>query len=580
MNIVPSSTIHLLKNVPLNNTYDDTIQFNSPTEQINYFGRASLHVASFTNQSYQRYDKGSLRINALADDLYECNYMCFQNTGHSTSPKWFYAFITSVDYINENCTNITYEIDVMQTYLFDIEVGMCYVEREHTALDGIGDNIIEENIALGEYVYEDYKDFDELFPATGDVNRLKDYAVVIMSCTVYSGGTVLANVYDNVIQGATLYGFTLESAADITELQNFIQTYTQVPDELIAMYMVPRATLGTFDQNTHIINSGRTGFWEDVSMTNPIKGVGDVAQTTFGTYKPRNNKMYIYPFNYLHVGTNSGDEMRLRYEFFDDKAPHFRLTGTITPPVQVCLRPASYKGSGTEGTVPLHRPLYTQSLILDNYPMCSWSTDYYSSWISQNLVPMGLNIISKALPAISMSNSATELIHGASVKNSIGLPYWKNIRTTNDVTSKSTSFSPTEKISSAAQIASELYSAHIHSDDNRGTKFTASVDFANRVHTFFFARARITADYAKTIDNYFTVFGYAVRKVKVPVIFNDAERDRPHWNYLKTANCVLSKSNCPVDVANSIIAIFNNGITFWKNADEIGQYGRDNSPVT
>ena len=578
MNIVPSSTIHLLKNVPLNNTYDETIRFASKAQQVAYFARGELHVQSFTNQSYQRYDRGVLRIQALADDLYQCNYMCFQNTGHSSEPKWFYAFVTSVDYVNENCTNISYEIDVMQTYLFDVEVGMCFVEREHTFRDGIGDNIVEENVALGEYVFEDYNDIDTKFPPTQeDPGRFNRYCVVIMTCTVYTdAGNVLANVYDNVVQGATLYAFAYDDD-HIGELQTFIQGYTQVPEEIVAMYMIPMALIGEIPSN-HIIGHGRTGIERNcvASALSPSKST---TPSTFGNFVPKNNKLYTYPFTYYHVDNGSGDELRLRYEFFQDGKPTIQLHGTLTPPVQIVCVPASYKGVPDKIPLGPYHGLYTQAITLENYPMCSWSTDFYSTWISQNLVPMGLNIVSKALPAISMSSSATELIHGASVKNSIGLPYWKNIRTTNDVTSKNTSFSPTEKFSSAAQIASDLYSAHIHSDDIRGAKFCANANFATYNHTFHVGRARITEQYARIIDNYFNMFGYAVRRVKVPIVFNRNETVRPHWNFVKTANCVLSKSNCPTDVANAIISIFNNGITFWENADEIGDYSLDNRPI-
>ena len=580
MNIVPSSTIFLLKNVPLNNTYDDTIQFASASDQIDYFGTPELHVATFTNQMYQRYDKGRLRISALADDLYQCNYMCFQNTGHGNNPKWFYAFVTSVDYINETVTEISYEIDVIQTYLFDISVGMCFVEREHPALDGIGDNIIEENVALGEFVYDDYMDIDSRFPSE-EAARITDACVVLMSCKVYSG-SVQADVYDNVVQGATLYAYDYDSQS-IDDLRNFIASFARVPEELVAMYMVPKALIGTIPAN-HIISQGSTGM-EHIFQFSGLSPNTAQNPTKFGSYTPKNNKLYTYPFTYLHVDNGSGDELRLRYEFFENMEPHLQIQGTLTPPVQLTARPASYKG--IKHIAPdKEKAIYTQTITLDNFPMCSWSTDYYSTWIAQNLVPMGFNIISQALPAISMSSSigssSTAIAHGFQARNSKNAPYWKTIKTTNDVTSssqnKNSSFSPTEKFSSAASIASEIYSAHIHSDDIRGNKFCANANFANHHHTFNVGRARITEQYAKSIDDYFTMFGYAIRRVKVPVIFNEAEKDRPHWNYLKTANCVLSKSNCPTDVANSIIDIFNNGITFWKHASEVGQYGRDNRP--
>jgi len=56
----------------------------------------------------------------VADYFYDCNYLCFQNGGFGN--KWLYAFISDILYINENCTAITFEIDVMQTWLFDFEI--------------------------------------------------------------------------------------------------------------------------------------------------------------------------------------------------------------------------------------------------------------------------------------------------------------------------------------------------------------------------------------------------------------------------------------------------------------------------
>lgn len=55
-----------------------------------------------------------MRVEKKAEDLYDCNYLAFQNT--SFGSKWFYAFITSVEYVNNITSEITFEIDVLQTY--------------------------------------------------------------------------------------------------------------------------------------------------------------------------------------------------------------------------------------------------------------------------------------------------------------------------------------------------------------------------------------------------------------------------------------------------------------------------------
>ena len=68
----------------------------------------------------------------------------FQNT--SFGIKWFYAFITNVEYINNETSEITIEIDVMQTWHFDYTVNQCFVEREMAATDDIGGNLVPETL--------------------------------------------------------------------------------------------------------------------------------------------------------------------------------------------------------------------------------------------------------------------------------------------------------------------------------------------------------------------------------------------------------------------------------------------------
>lgn len=145
MFIEPNTTIRILSNVPLDNTYNHTIYFGSATAQTNYFIGLTKH--NLTQQTYQRVQKGKARIGLKAELLYDCNYMMFQNTSFGT--KWFYAFITSVEYINNAVSEITFEIDVMQTWHFDYDLGRNYVVRQHALTDIIGENITGEPVDLG-----------------------------------------------------------------------------------------------------------------------------------------------------------------------------------------------------------------------------------------------------------------------------------------------------------------------------------------------------------------------------------------------------------------------------------------------
>ena len=147
MYIEPNTNIKICKGVPLDNTYLNTLWFNDTSSQNAYF--ASKIKYNLTAQSYQRVVKGKMRIEIKSENLYDCNYLCFQNTSFGT--KWFYAFILNVEYVNNVTSEITFEIDVMQTYLFDATLKSCFVEREHSLTDNIGDNLIPENLDTGDY---------------------------------------------------------------------------------------------------------------------------------------------------------------------------------------------------------------------------------------------------------------------------------------------------------------------------------------------------------------------------------------------------------------------------------------------
>lgn len=145
--IVPNSNIVLIKNMNLDPSYTDTIYFDNIIQQSNFFyGRK---FREYTAQYYTRVNEKKIRVEGKAEDLYDVNYMMFRNTAYGT--KWFYAFVLRADYINDNTVELTFEIDVVQTWWAEAELEPCFVEREHSATDNVGDNILPEPVDLGEY---------------------------------------------------------------------------------------------------------------------------------------------------------------------------------------------------------------------------------------------------------------------------------------------------------------------------------------------------------------------------------------------------------------------------------------------
>lgn len=124
MVITPNSEIRLLK-VPLSLDNKNQLTFENATAQYNYF--SGLGYLELENASYQRKDN-VIRYPEHIDTILNYNYVMYKNTNYSN--KWFYAFISSMRYVNDNMTEISIITDVFQTWQFDINFKSCFVERE------------------------------------------------------------------------------------------------------------------------------------------------------------------------------------------------------------------------------------------------------------------------------------------------------------------------------------------------------------------------------------------------------------------------------------------------------------------
>ena len=120
----PNGRIWLLKNVLINNGYEHTFTFKTAGEQFSYW--LSFLKYEFSNARYLRKTEEYVVIDKPITDLEDVNYMVFENNNRK-----YYAFITEREYASDKATYIHFEIDVMQTYLFDFEFMPSYILREH-----------------------------------------------------------------------------------------------------------------------------------------------------------------------------------------------------------------------------------------------------------------------------------------------------------------------------------------------------------------------------------------------------------------------------------------------------------------
>ena len=543
MYIVPNSTIRLLRNVRLEPDYINTIYFSTLANQTNYFMGKTKYTLS--TQSYQRKDKGVCRVNYKAEDLYDCNYMMFQNSSFGT--KWFYAFITRVEYVNNITADVYYEIDVMQTWLKDITFSMCFVEREHSGSDNIGDNIVPEPIETGEMVFNDY---DKL------TTDLDDMAIAVATVDVNDSGVIVqGNLIDGIYSGARVKCYSTTSTG-ISNLNDYLETFKQKPDAVVGVYVVPRAATG---QSVATLDSGVVTSFSSACEHYEYTKTALTPSATIDGHVVRNKKLFTYPYNYYHIDNANGRELNLRYEFFTSNlgvrnlTPQFKMFCNLTMPVTTVLRPTNYKGVKSNDYVK------TESIDLTGYPMCSWNMDSWKAWIAQNSVPEAISAYAGGLGIGAAAAGSILAATGAGAAVAMGA-------------AALTAGAAVGALASGK--LSEMYKASIKADICKGSLNNANINVSSGIQTFFAGRVSVNKQTAEIIDDYFDRFGYATNRVKVPNITS-----RRNWNYIKTIGSNVD-GNIAGDDKQKIDTIFNSGITFWHNGDNIDNYSLDNSPVS
>lgn len=541
MYVEPNSTVRLLKGVPLDSDYNDTIYFSNRDAQYNYFiNKTGVTLGA---QTYQRVDRGIFRCSAPMSQVCDCNYMMFRNTSYEN--KWFYAFVTKVEYQNNGMCYVYFTIDSIQTWLFNGSMqnalGPCFVERSIVRDDTIGRHVEPENIPVGEYTYN---------------NRLNylDFTIGVMKFVVMAvdvDGSPDGSEYDHTYSGAKFYACNGES--DVNKVLN-MKEYKNKPDSIVGLYTVPTYAINTSDIKADLtVKTATNAPYRDYTLASVT-----AAGNTVDGYRPKNNKLFTYPYNFLEILTGEGDTAVYPYEYFTDLTPKFRVMFNMMPPVSTVLEPIGYKNltgayDPTSGYVTSDSSDPSNKVILTGYPMCSWNYDAYAVWQVQE-------------GAVNQVNTGSSLVLGAlDIATGAGAVASGDTRGVSEISSGVKSM-----FNSVKDNMNASYLASFKADVARGNLSSGSNNMAHQRMQFYSTRASVRANRAKQIDDFFSMFGYAIACIDTPNISS-----RPEWNYVKATDVNIT-AYMPTDDRDKIKSIFANGIRFWKNGDHVGNYGLSN----
>lgn len=457
----PQSKIYLLKGVPIdamNNTFWGA--FDTTDKQFNFFINNYDHI-EFENYTYQRKD-GTVVVPGLYDDLRLYNYLIYQNGDTGNKSKWIYCFITSLGYLNDNATSISFETDVIQTWRFEIEQNFMesYIAYEHRPQyydngDGVNRPCINtqpENLEIGTDLISDKQ---YLIDITNNVS----FAVIGMTCDM-SGKDSFTNPQVGVPSQINYYilPFNSDTGTDIftlkignasgqtvtisglSQILNAIRNNEKLVGKCVSI-VVTNSIPGLVVENGQVVikrdcfSGEQQGDYQ--ILTYKAKRMNYMLENDLNAFPKTRiydipsfigftqfTKLYTYPYSYLLISDNNGTSKAFKNELWQDmKKAQFICVGSPNSS-KMNIVPLNYK-------VTRSNELYSNLINLEN----SFESQYETSLpiisdttalmlqSSRNSMNVGLSNIRRSNETNSAIASATgnALSAQTSLQNNLNL---------------------------------------------------------------------------------------------------------------------------------------------------------------
>lgn len=543
-----NSKILLVKNIHIDRQYTNVVSYSEA--QMLELCQANL-VAQADNYSFLR-PTGSIMAGFTYAQCLQANYIAFQNPDYSN--KWFFAWIDDVIYKGNKNTEITFTVDAWSTWFDKWKKKVCFINRQHVNDDTIGLHTIPENLDVGEVVQESI---------TEDLAYVNDFGYWIAVASNWkikdgsSGAELLESdkgtqyagitVYDNTVFGTQLFFFhitALSSFADLVLLLLRTNADGHIED-VQNIFILPDVAIDQSKLQSHtakVISDENTFSFYTMSYDmSPEKFNTEINKiTSFSDYTPKNNKCFVYPYNYLFVSNNQGSNNIYKYEDFNTEKCIFENQFSIAIGGSGRIVPKNYKGMATNDD---------EALALGKYPTCAWSSDAFTNWLTQNSVNMAvsLGLTAGAVATTIATGGATAPALAGAVMSVAG-----NIGNT----------------------IGQFYQASLLPNINGG-QANGDVIWACNRNVFSFRQMRVKTEYLKIIDDYFTRFGYAIKSLAMPNITG-----RAYWNYVEIgANEEIGYGEVPAKYMDTINNACRRGVTIWHNHANVGNYSLNNTIV-
>lgn len=572
--IPPTTSLRLLNHVPLSPNFENTIYFPTKVAQYNYF--VTKTKFSFIEFTYQR-ETGKIRVPKRKEEIYDCNYLMYQNFNNTEFvEKWFYAFILNIEYVNNNTSEITFQIDPIQTWLYDPGTSFleCFIERCHTPSDRLFENLIPEDLDFGESVEQDMEN-------SLDMNSL---AICVITSRTYDGlgtwGTPTGKILNNIYNGLQYEFFYPEDIGngdttsllhrDINAWLDKGKFFSEYQDDIIGIYMIPR-------------------IFESQQTLQKTIAMNYLFQDGENTWEPNNRKIYTGQFNYLEVSNNCGEKKNFYWEDWvntnvENCHATFEASGCFINVPEVILYPTNYCKIEKD---------WDSGIKFDKFPFCAWTGDAFRAYWAR-----AKNDVMAAIPSlltgrytnIGVMQSVREQREpiggylaggpsglvpynpsGMAQSGAMGMAaYNQGVLMRNIASLTVPSINPIALANTAAGVLQMYnFSKTLPNRAHGAVQSSYVLPAASRLK-YTFRNMHLKLQLLKLADKYFDRYGYSIKETGIPNI-----NARPYYTYVKTKGCAINGA-MPQDDNEEICKILDNGITFWKHGNDVGNYSVDN----
>lgn len=607
----PRGAIYLIERAPIDITYSHTIDFKSPEEQLAFWG--SLVKTELREYQYIRRERRFIQIDKSYESLDGINYLYFRSRENS---KYYFAFVTEREYISDNVTRVFFEIDVLQSFMFDYKFKPSYIAQAHVdrwnADHSPKYSRTDEGLAYGsEYVTEAaykmkpdaptghgfYLVYTTSIPADSGIEYSSD--VDLSKSSTISGNPTPYNIFiipeaaeSEKVIGIAYNSMTTNSLANMHELQRFMMS-SGLGEYIKQIVYVPYLP---FKYSFKAATGNASGIDYEVDF--------DIEYVPM-YFKEGNNAIRCVFIKRIPADSIIKDYASLGlFDGLEEKIPTSAEWNAIKANPYTTERDRRFESKLL--TFPYRYNIFTDwigapALIKNEYlfadkinikgsigfgfncPRRYWIEDYradpegreasisqlipleqpiisdaYYSYLLQNKNQISANLTNAKINAITTTiggagAGAIAGAHGAGVAGAIGGAIFGTAKAGLD---------------SALNIQAMIRSENAKQSDIKNIPDTiansndCTLAIADECRYLTFYRKAISCEFEEQLAQYWAMYGYIVKRVEIPDL-----RSRVRYNFIKTIG-----ANIEGEIESSYLAaiktIYDNGLTIWHYSEK------------